>query len=288
MVAYFVTAQVVGLAYHAGRPGPPAELSSLDQIVVGTVLNALLPLVIPATMFGLARARWSDLGLGGGAVGHDLALGLTGALAVAPPCYLLMFLTSQLATPQEHPLKNMLESSRTGATAVLALAAAVVLAPAVEELLFRGILLPWLGRIFEPRPESPEPLARLDDSLDGSLAQVPYAWAWPNVVASALFAGLHAPQWPAPIPLFFLSLVLGWLALRTGRIWASIALHAGFNATSTALMLVLFLGAPPAPNAPPVPEPKLTPVPSPAVLEAGFLKVRNSQIISLGAVAKPN
>ena len=41
-----------------------------------------------------------------------------------------------------------------------------------------------------------------------------------NVVVSLLFAGLHADQWPAPVPLFLLSLVLGWLYLRTGGLAA--------------------------------------------------------------------
>jgi membrane protease YdiL (CAAX protease family) len=55
---------------------------------------------------------------------------------------------------------------------------------------------------------------------------------------------LHYEQWPAPVPLFLLSLVLGWLVYRTGRLTSSIVLHATFNSFSTILMLLMTEAAP--------------------------------------------
>jgi membrane protease YdiL (CAAX protease family) len=54
--------------------------------------------------------------------------------------------------------------------------------------------------------------------------------AWiPIVIASALFAGAHFGHGTAPIPLFFLSLGLGYVYHRTHRIWPSLVTHALVN-----------------------------------------------------------
>lgn len=56
----------------------------------------------------------------------------------------------------------------------------------------------------------------------------------PIVLTSLLFAALHYGHGAAPIALFFLSLVLGYLFQRTGRLWPSITLHACLNTFSMA------------------------------------------------------
>ncbi len=65
----------------------------------------------------------------------------------------------------------------------------------------------------------------------------PVCVAFAIVITSLIFAGLHAGQWPAPIPIFVLSLGLGFIYHRTGSVLAAICMHALFNGTST---LVLF------------------------------------------------
>jgi hypothetical protein len=79
-------------------------------------------------------------------------------------------------------------------------------------------------------------------------------WIMPNVLTSLVFAGLHYDQWPAPIPLFPVSLMLGYLYQRTGSLFASIAMHATFNGINMALLfLAIWAGAPigkPAEKAP--------------------------------------
>ena len=53
----------------------------------------------------------------------------------------------------------------------------------------------------------------------------------PIVASSMFFALVHSP-WPTPIALFFLGLVLGWLAFRTQSLLPSIVVHGLFNLVS--------------------------------------------------------
>jgi membrane protease YdiL (CAAX protease family) len=55
------------------------------------------------------------------------------------------------------------------------------------------------------------------------------------VVASLLFAAMHAP-WTMP-PIFVLSLCVGYAYERTGNLWVPMVMHAGFNVTSTLIFL---------------------------------------------------
>lgn len=82
----------------------------------------------------------------------------------------------------------------------------VVVAPLSEELLFRGVLLSRLRRGLSPNNAV--------------------------VVSAALFAGIHLidPDAAFVVPgLFVIGLVLGYQALRSGRIGLSIMTHAGVN-----------------------------------------------------------
>src|SRR5262249_28766190 len=60
-------------------------------------------------------------------------------------------------------------------------------------------------------------------------------------VTSVIFAAMHGPQWPAPIALFVLSFVIGYVYQRTGSLIAAICMHATFNGFSTLLLLGFLL-----------------------------------------------
>ncbi|MDH3584508.1 MAG: CPBP family glutamic-type intramembrane protease, partial [Phycisphaerae bacterium] len=97
-------------------------------------------------------------------------------------------------------------------------AVAVIGAPLVEEIVFRGLLQTALRH------------ARIVLRRWGVI-----------VVASAVFTGIHvgAADWHAMPALFVLSLGLGFLYERTGSLWAPILMHALFNASQIALTLLL-------------------------------------------------
>jgi membrane protease YdiL (CAAX protease family) len=70
-----------------------------------------------------------------------------------------------------------------------------------------------------------------------------FAWKvanarWSIVGSSLLFAVVHN-TWPTPIPLFFLAVVLGWLAYRTQSLVPSIVVHGLFNLVSFVAMAIL-------------------------------------------------
>ena len=92
------------------------------------------------------------------------------------------------------------------------------MAPVAEELLFRGVLLSRLRRGLGP--------------------------ATSVAISAALFSCIHLidPDAAFVVPgLFIIGLVLGWQALRTGRIGLSIMTHAGVNLLA-AIALLLDLG----------------------------------------------
>ena len=58
---------------------------------------------------------------------------------------------------------------------------------------------------------------------------------------SLIFAAMHGAQWPAPIALFVLSMVIGYVYHRTGSLLSAICMHAAFNGFSTLLLLGFLL-----------------------------------------------
>jgi uncharacterized protein len=91
----------------------------------------------------------------------------------------------------------------------------VLLAPLVEELLFRGVLLRSLARRMQP-------------------AQAVFVAA----LAFALVHVLGDPDTYYYVPAFLLlGLVSGWRAMKTGNLSQSICLHVGFNLLATLLIV---------------------------------------------------
>lgn len=85
---------------------------------------------------------------------------------------------------------------------------------------------------------------RFEGGFSGDSARPDWIRFAPNVIASTGFALAHMTVWPTPIPLFVLSLGIGYVYSRT-RSWAACAaMHATFNEINL-LMLVIYLQAQP-------------------------------------------
>jgi hypothetical protein len=131
---------------------------------------------------------------------------LTIAIALLPPV---------LPDASQFPLENLF-NSRTAAYAIGAFA--ILVAPLMEEIIFRGILF----GIFE--------------------AQVGLRFA--VLTTAILFGGLHVPEywgaWNHALLIFFVGLVFSLARGRSGSLAPSVFLHAGYNAS---MMIALFVSS---------------------------------------------
>lgn len=171
-------------------------------------------------------------------------------------------------TPDEHPLSKF--TGTDDLARFLFLVQACVAAPLIEEVTFRGVLLPWvLGSRDAPRaadspPAAPGALrpwivtgfAVAFAALSGKPGPVVFGavlagglgLVWVTVrrgrrhvravyATAALFAAVHSGVWPSPVPLFLLGLGLGWCAVRTRGVLVPAVVHGLFNAVSAVYVL---------------------------------------------------
>lgn len=113
-----------------------------------------------------------------------------------------------------HVVLVALEHSVWGGWGALQLTiAAVIIAPLFEEVVFRGLLLTGLAKLVDN--------------------------PWPPILISALaFGFIHFTQPQDVLPLVTFGVVLGFLRLRTGRLWFCIAVHGLFNLRTMTLALL--------------------------------------------------
>ncbi len=109
---------------------------------------------------------------------------------------------------------DIAEDSETTVEIIAIFVSVGVLAPIIEEVLYRGMLLSWLRRFMSK---------------------------WPAIIVSAaVFSGVHLLDWNAraAVPgLFLIGVVLGWAALRRGDLSLAIPLHAGVNLLAAFLIV---------------------------------------------------
>jgi membrane protease YdiL (CAAX protease family) len=176
---------------------------------------------------------------------------------------------------EPHIIQQLMTKAPAAADWLMAILSAVVAAPLLEELLYRGLLQKWatcrfyrsdivmilsfamalwsrekgLSKTFESHSWSMLTLELQPAAFVLAVAafyvgirlwcRSPVA---PGIVAcSLLFAIFHATFWPSPIPLFPLAIVLGYLAYRTQSLVGPIVFHALFN--GVAILGLLHHGA---------------------------------------------
>jgi membrane protease YdiL (CAAX protease family) len=139
--------------------------------------------------------------------------------------------------PMSQPLVTELGRSTDLQFAFVALFG-VLIAPATEEIVFRGVVFPSLRSAFERVRR-----ARVDVSVPpplppsvaspARLRATPWDWTlWASAaITSAVFAAVHQ-SWTAALPLFALAMVLAWLYHRSGSLLGPILVHAANNALS--------------------------------------------------------
>ena len=150
-----------------------------------------------------------------------IGLGLLLQLIIA----LLFLPLDELLFPDGRPPQEIAETMSSADTSSLLKIAlvvtAVVLAPIVEELIFRGVLL----RALEKRSNR---VAMVGSAAIFSLVHVLGLDTERIYVSAAVVLP----------PIFILGVLLAWLTIRTGRLGPAIFLHSGWNLLAAIVLLV--------------------------------------------------
>lgn len=233
------------------------------SLLANTVANLLVMLLSITYLRLRCGPTVGDLAFLPWRPGTDLPLGLLAFVAAFAPVFAIQALATQLI-PYEHPIQDLLTRIASPRMLLLCVVSAVFAAPLAEEFLFRVLLQGWMESIVlrgrgEPEPAVPSPPAAtvVDAVTAASIASSnpyqspapashpiepirtgvhPRLMVAPIVFSSLAFALVHFSNGPAPIPLFVLALVLGYLYQKTHRIWPSVVVHACLNAWSIAAL----------------------------------------------------
>lgn len=213
----FATWFVGGYALHSvvlALSGPLDDEGEIwaGHIAVSVVAVLTLGLILALARFYFARGL-KGFGLSPWTILRDIRGAIVRLLAIWPLVLAAIVVTTRVARviegqdfemPQHEELEVMAEFPSAYLQALIAFLA-VVIAPLLEEMLFRGLLQSVI-RSYVDRP-------------------------WPAIVAtSVLFAAVHSDSWHWPA-LFVLSLGLGYAYEKSGSLLQPIFMHALFNGT---------------------------------------------------------
>jgi membrane protease YdiL (CAAX protease family) len=269
LLAYLVLQDAMGIRLS----GDARDVAIEDLVPTQLALDAvsLLTVICGAGWVILrAGAKARDLGLTMSRLGSDLRVGAIAFVALAAPIYGLQGLLVYFF-PAQHPLIDLLRDKPDSQLFVVVGLSVALVAPFCEEMLFRVFLQGWLEKLvagaapaafFSPANGSPNVAANdnaaqaadaaksFDDSnpyaAPQTISRAPAAEtqnvqalrAVPIIASALFFALLHLGHGPAPIPLFFFALALGYLYQKTHRLWPSLVLHFLLNSVSLLMLLI--------------------------------------------------
>jgi membrane protease YdiL (CAAX protease family) len=119
-------------------------------------------------------------------------------------------------------------------------ACGVLLFPLVEEIAFRGFLLPALATAYDwlALDRTPAGLHRWESSTAHSVPALIFA----SIFSSLAFVSLHGPQLSFSLGfmgvLFVVSLVLSWVRIKFHSLASSVIVHAVYNLTTFAAAII--------------------------------------------------
>ena len=213
--------------------GPGAETRTVAQYGATMLLSQALSQV-PAALYVCWRAWASrprglvELGIWPRHLTRDLSWAAVALIAVVPLCMAVGVLTKAVGillgsdpppTLGHETLVQMQVALREHQAAPLAmlLVSAILLAPLLEELIFRGLVQSSLLGLLENQQR------------------------WPVVfLSAAIFTLIHVGpgvQWQSLPSLAVLAIALGWLYERSGSLLPGVLVHMGFNIINTAMTM---------------------------------------------------
>ena len=199
----------------AGPAGP-----SVGQMVIGALSFQGSALVLIVVFMREHGVSWDQAFGFPNHWKHAILIGIIVACVFLPVGFLLQWGSAEVMThvprlklhPVEQESVQTLRMAGSNAQFIVLGVVTILLAPFAEEMLFRGILYPWIKQIGFPR-----------------LA------LW---VTSLLFAAVHM-NLVTFAPLLLLALLLAQLYERTNNLLAPISAHALFNALNFSLLYIV-------------------------------------------------
>lgn len=224
LVPLFMFIPPVITALTIGLPGPGDASDTASPLKEQVLINTIYLGVSIAMMGGLwcIWMQWRNKALSGPSMSlmRGAAVATLALIAAVPVLSVLSWTVAALITLMTgeapaniaHGTLTLLVESDADLWRWGMIAAAVLGAPIVEEVLYRGCLQAGIVGLSAP------------------------PWT-AIVITSGLFTAMHIAivDWNALVTLFALSLVMGWVYERTGRLSAAVLLHMLFNGLNVAL-----------------------------------------------------
>lgn len=221
-----LVAQLMPMAKPGDGTAEPDVLASAGRILLAQASGQGVPVLYLLWRASSAPRGLRLIGVIPTKPGRDLVWGVLGFLAAVPMVFatiqaavLLGELFGQEAPVLAHDMLKMLVDSDSRLGSVLIAVSAILVAPILEEAVFRGIV----------------------QSVMVEVAGEAKRWGV-VFIAAFVFAIIHAntatwENWQALPGLFVLGLVLGWLYERSGSLWPGIIVHMGFNTLNIVMAL---------------------------------------------------
>lgn len=267
-----VVGRNLGFVHEAGEA---KQTLSLPLATLSGLGNVAAMLSICAWIIVRHHASLAQLGFGFARWWKHIGIGIIAALASIPFVYALMAAVSiGFDNQYSHPLLDEMKRDGSLPAYMLAVVSAVLIAPLVEEFLFRVLIQGWLqsapfGTIksifLGQREDSQLAFVATSTDINGSATQDnPYAPLnvtvttleptdsgseaialtppiWPSFVTGTLFGLVHLGYGLSFIPLIVLGIILGLLYRATHSIWPSLAVHFILNGSSMSAMGIAIL-----------------------------------------------
>lgn len=142
--------------------------------------------------------------------------------------FTMAFVTRFISSPKSMPVDQFFSSAAAAWTITLF---GTILAPAFEEICFRGFLVPAFAIAYDwiSLPRTPESRLRWQTTSD----LTPASYVFAAILSSLLFALIHAQQVAhmvaALLALFTISLVLTYVRVKTQSVACSTLVHSAYN-----------------------------------------------------------
>ncbi len=202
---------------------PDWQGALLDNAFLGIGAIATTAIIIFLARVHFVR-RLKGFGLNAKTIHKDFFAGVLNLLSVWPIVMLMIILMIFLGKliwgqdfeMQQHEELELITAYPQWQLRILIFVVAAVIAPVLEEMLFRGLFQTVIRSFLESR----------DSKLEGRY----HAWI-AIFISSGLFSMVHGnvPHWPA---LFALSVCMGYAYEKSGSLFRPIFIHSLFNTTS--------------------------------------------------------